>query len=104
MEDVIRETRKLIDIKCNEYEARTNPILEDELEKLADLHQKHLISNEIIDVDQVGLFDDANLSRTKQQKKSRIDQIFEEYDQWYTDTIKIEKRPYIRVVAVLKEV
>ena len=104
LEDVIRETRKLVDIKCNEYETRTNPILEDELEKLADLHQKHLISNEIIDVDQVGLFDDANLSRTKQQKKSRIDQIFGEYDQWYTDTIKIEKRPYIRVVAVLKEV
>ena len=76
------------------------------MDRLEELHNKHFLSNEI-DVEQVGLFDDANMSakaRLLRQKKNKIDEIFEEYEKWYTDTIEIEKQPYIRVVAVLAEV
>ncbi len=104
--DAIAQVRKLLDTKCDEYKDKNNPILLNLLDRLEELHNKHFLSNEI-DVEQVGLFDDANMSakaRLLRQKKNKIDEIFEEYEKWYTDTIEIEKQPYIKVVAVLTEV
>lgn len=66
-------------------------------DKIEELKKKHLEYN------QLSLFDEQ-LSRTKQLKKNKIEEVFDNYWKWYEDSVKAENQPFIKIVAVLMEV
>lgn len=68
------------------------------MEKLKELKEKHYEFNGI----QLSLFDDLN--RKELLKKNQIDEVFDSYNKWYTDSVEIEEHPYIKIVAVMMEV
>lgn len=75
-----------------EYLQKTKPQLDEEIEKLDELEQKHLAT-------QLDLFQD---NRRKQESGRRqIKELFNNFNSWVTDTMEIEQKPYVRFVAVL---
>lgn len=76
------------------YEDRMNPLLDEELDKLAELESRHKDY-------QLSLFESEG-KRSEQER--RVDELFEQFTTWVTDTLTIQNNPYIRIVAVLKGV
>lgn len=89
-QDAVKVAYAFINDKVQDYNRRINPQVDAEVNKLAEKHQRHL--------EQLDLFSDQ---RNKQQKKSSIESIFEEYVDWVKDSLEIENNPYVRIVAVV---
>ena len=77
-----------------QYSDRINPLLNEELDKLAELEDKHKDY-------QLSLFESE---RKKSEQERMVDELFEKFTNWVTDTLSIQDNPYIRIVAVLKGV
>lgn len=91
----IEESSKILNGYFEEYNKQMRPMIDKELDKLDDLKQRH------VDY-QMSLFADFEEFKTKEQR--RIDELFNNFTKWVTDTLEIHNNPYIRVVAVLKGV
>jgi hypothetical protein len=76
---------------CDLYKERINPQIDEELEKLAGLQQKHMAY-------QLSLFEDE---RWKTEQERKVDKIFENFVDWVKDTLEIENNPYIRIIAAM---
>ena len=50
---------------------------------------------------QLSLFESE---RKKSEQERMVDELFEKFINWVTDTLTIQNNPYIRIVAVLKGV
>ena len=68
-----------------------NPLLNEELDKLADLQKRHH------QYYQITL---ADYARKLEEKERGVDELFEEFTNWVTDTLTIQDNPYIRVITV----
>ena len=77
-----------------EYKKEVDPQVDKEVNKLAELEDKHHQFYE------VSLF--SALERAEKIKET--EKIFAELVNWVHDTLQIENNPYIRVIAVLKGV
>ena len=77
-----------------EYQERITPLLDEEIDKLAELEEKHKDY-------QMSLFDNE---RKRSEQERLVDELFDKFIQWVTDTLTIQSNPYIRIVAVLKGV
>ena len=95
--DVVDQAHAVMDGFCEAYNERTKPILDEELEKLEKLEDRSKAY-------QLSLFDSETYYNKRQREERRIEAIFSSYEQWYRDTIEIEKSSYLRVVAVFKGV
>ena len=98
---VIEESKKYMNKKLKEFEDIIDPKLQEELDSLEKLKERH--------INQLSFFDEkiqnANLSeRKKEEKRRSIDNIFDEFLKWIEDTMTLEKNPYLQVVAVMTEV
>lgn len=91
----IDESSKILNGYFEEYNKQMRPMIDKELDKLDDLKQRH------VDY-QMSLFADEEEFKTKEQR--RIDELFNNFTKWVTDTLEIQNNPYIRVIAVLKGV
>lgn len=91
----IDESSKILNGYFEEYNKQMRPMIDKELDKLDDLKQRH------VDY-QMSLFADMEEFKTKEQR--RIDELFNNFTKWVTDTLEIQNNPYIRVIAVLKGV
>lgn len=91
----IDESSKILNGYFEEYNKQMRPMIDKELDKLDDLKQRH------VDY-QMSLFADEEEFKTKEQR--RIDELFDNFTKWVTDTLEIQNNPYIRVIAVLKGV
>ena len=77
--------------ECYEdYRRRISPEIDMELEKLSALEQKHMDR-------QMSLFSEG---RKLTEAQRRVREMFESYTEWVTDTLEIQDRPNIRVMAV----
>ena len=77
--------------ECYEaYKLRVNPEIDSEIEKLSKLKQKHMDY-------QLSLF--AN-ERRRSEAERRIDSLFDDYVEWVNDTLDIQDKPNIRIMAV----
>ena len=65
-------------------------ITNEELDKLAELEGKHKDY-------QLSLFENE---RRKNEEERKIDELFNSFTEWVTDTLEIKDNPYIRVIAV----
>ena len=92
--DVVEHAKKHMQLFYKQYSERMGPLLDEELDKLASLEEKHkdyqlsLIENE----------------RKKSEQERRVDELFDKFSNWVTDTLSIQNNPYIRIIAVLKGV
>ena len=74
------------------YQAEMNPLLEEEVDKLIGLQEKHK------EYYQHTLFEQER--RLKEQER-RVEELFDQFMKWVTETLTIQNNPYIRIVAVL---
>ena len=68
------------------------PLLDEEVDKLIDLQNKHKKYY------QLTLFEHQ---RKLEEKERSVDELFERFTSWVTETLTIQNNPYIRVVTVL---
>ena len=88
----VDQAQKVMEKHYQEYNARVNPQIRDELNKLAELQDRHhtFINTSLEDQ-----------KRRREQEMRKVDKIFDDFVEWVTDTLEIEKDPYVRVIAVL---
>lgn len=90
--DVIKHAKDHMQIFYNQYENQINPLLNEELDKLQILEEKHKDY-------QRSLF---GSERKKNEQERKVEDIFNKFVNWVTETLSIQNNPYIRVVTVLK--
>ena len=94
LSDVVENAKEYLDRFFREYQDRMNPLIDEEIDKLASLEGKHKAY-------QLSLFE-SERKRSEQERK--VDELFEKFNTWVTDTLTIQDNPYIRIIAVLKGV
>ncbi len=92
--DAVEHAKEYMQIFYSRYAGRINPLLDEELDKLAELEGKHKDY-------QLSLFESE---RKKSEQERMVDELFEKFTNWVTDTLSIQNNPYIRIVTVLKGV
>ena len=98
MNKAIEKVKEILSDCYKRYDDKMTTEVISYSDKLEDLKKKHLQYN------QLSFFDDEQLSRTKQLKKNRIEEVFDNYWKWYKDSVEAENQPFIKIVAVLMEV
>ncbi|NBG88130.1 DEAD/DEAH box helicase [Isachenkonia alkalipeptolytica] len=73
------------------YKNEIDPLITVELDKLAELEEKHK-SYQLSFVDN---------ERKKSEKERMVEETFNEFEEWVTDTLEIEDNPYLRIIAVI---
>ena len=91
---VIAEAQKVMSQKSTEYRTRISPQIDEELDKLIELEGRH---KEVIQ--QLSLFESV-----KSRRERETEELFNRLSDWVKDTLEIEDKPYLRVIAVLKGV
>lgn len=91
-DDAIIHAREFLGGKFRDYQNRMNPLLDEEVEKLIALQEKHH------EYYQLTLFEQE---RKLEEKNRSVDELFEEFITWETETLTIQDNPYIRIIAVL---
>lgn len=89
---VVDEAKKVLNRHYDNYQNRINPQIEDELDKLIELENKHK------GFLQLSLFDNE---REKCEEERKVEQKFEQFTDWVKDTLEIEDNPYLRIIAVM---
>ena len=92
--DVVEQAKLHLEEQYMEYEDRINPLLNEEVDKLADLAVRHKNY-------QLSLFENE---RKRSEQERYVDELFQDFTEWVTDTLTIQNNPYIRIAAVLKGV
>ena len=92
LSEAVDHARDYLNEQYNEYVNRINPLLDEELNKLAELEGRHKNY-------QMSLFDSE---RKRSEQERRVDMLFEAFETWVKDTLTIQNNPYIRIMAVMK--
>lgn len=90
--DVVGHAKEYLHSCFKQYQEHINPLLDEELDKLADLESRHKDY-------QMSLFESE---RKRSEQERMVDALFEKFVTWVTDALTIQDNPYIRIVAVLK--
>lgn len=91
-QDVVVRAKEYLDAKYKDYVSRMNPLLDEEINKLAKLESKHKVY-------QRSLFVDARL---RDENERKVDELFNKFETWVKDTLTIQNNPYIRIIAVIR--
>ena len=95
-EDAVLHAQEIMLQSAQEYRNRTNPLLDEELDKLSELEKRHKVY-------QMSLFESE---RKKSEQERMVADIFNRFTTWVNDSLEIDKngQAYIRIVAVIKGV
>jgi hypothetical protein len=88
----IEESTRYIQKLRDEYVDEMDTKILEYLEELDRLKERHLGQMEL----------DFNQESKRLEKQKEIETIFENYHRWITESMEIEKQPFIQVIAVLK--
>lgn len=92
---VVELSKRRMSSEREAVEARLRPQLESRLERLSALQKKHLEQH------RMGVTRDNKLTQIRLDALDRkTNRVFDDYQQWIRDTLKVEDRPYIRIAAV----
>lgn len=92
LSDVVCQAKVYLDEHYKRYQTEMNPLLDEEVDKLIELQEKHKVYY------QVRLFEHE---RKLKEEERRVDDLFEQFMSWVKETLTIQNNPYIRVVSVL---
>lgn len=90
--DVVEHAKEYLGGFFSEYQASMNPLIDEEIDKLATLEEKHKDY-------QLSLFENE---RKRSEQERKVDKLFDKFTTWVTDTLTIQDNPYIRIIAVMK--
>ena len=93
LQDVVAHAKEYLNGFYREYQERVQPQIDEELNKLSNLEEKHKVY-------QLSLFQNKG-ERKRMEKMREVDALFDEFSKWVDDSMNIENQPYIRVIAVL---
>ena len=99
-QDVVTKARSYMAERYQQYQDRTKPKLDEELNKLDSLHERHKAY-------QLSLFEhertiaETTATRRFQEKERFVDGLFERFNNWVKDTMEIQNNPYIRIETVV---
>lgn len=91
-ESVVVQAKTYLEDCYKHYENKISPMLNEELDKLADLETRHK------EYYQTTLFDKE---RKLQEKERSVEVLFNQFADWVTETLTIQNNPYIRIMTVL---
>ena len=94
LQSVVDNAKKHMSDKFKEYKDKTDPYIYSELERLDELRERH---KEV----QLSIFDVLGQQRKKSEKEREIDEMFNAFYDWEKDSIEIEDKPYIQIIAVM---
>lgn len=89
--DVIEQAKKYLDTFRISYKEHMDPLLDAEVDKLAELEEKHKDY-------QLSLFQNE---RKRSEKEREVDELFDRFTDWVRDSMTIQNTPYIRIVTVM---
>ena len=92
LEDVVDYAKQHLDEHYRKYQEEMNPLLEEEVDKLIELQEKHRKYY------QMTLFEQE---RKLQERERHVDQLFDIFTNWVKETLTIQNNPYIRIMAVV---
>ena len=92
LENVVEEAKAYLNTYYKKYEQTMTPLLDEEVDKLIELQNKHK------QYYQLTLFEHQ---RKLEEKERSVDELFDRFTSWVTETLTIQNNPYIRVVTVL---
>lgn len=92
--DVVEKAKQYLQGFYQQYTERMNPLLDEELDKLAELEDRHKVY-------QLSLIENE---RKRSEQERQVDELFDKFTTWVTETLSIQNNPYIRIAAVLKGV
>ncbi len=95
LDDVVEKAKAYLKEKYQEYQDHMNPLLDNEVEKLIDLQNRHHAYYQKTLSQQ---------SRKLEEKERSIDELFDEFINWVKETLTIQDNPYIRVIVVFSGV
>jgi len=90
--EAVAHAREYLGEKYRNYQSRMEPLLDEEVDKLITLQDKHK------QYYQLTLFEQK---RKLEEKERSVDELFEEFIKWVTETLTIQDNPYIRIITVL---
>lgn len=90
--DVVAHARQHLDEHYEKYQVEMAPMLDEEVDKLISLQEKHH------EYYQLTLFEQE---RKLQEQERRVDELFDQFMNWVKETLTIQNNPYIRIVSVL---
>ncbi len=91
-EDVVDQAQKYLKGCYKRYQIEMTPLLNEEIDKLADLEERHK------QYYQHTLFENQ---RKLSEQERRIDELFDQFSDWVTESLTIKDNPYIRIISVL---
>ena len=91
-EEAVTHAREFLGEKFREYQKHMEPLLDEEVEKLIALQSKHH------EYYQLTL---SEHERKLEEKERGVNELFEEFINWVTETLTIQDNPYIRIITVL---
>ena len=92
LEDVVKHVKQYLKGKFNDYQQRMDSLLDNEVDKLISLQEKHHEYNQLTFFDQ---------KRKFEERERSIDELFDQFVDWVKETLTIQNNPYIRIMAVL---
>lgn len=87
---VVSQAESILNRYSADYRSRINPQIDAEVEKLAELEERHKDY-------QLSLFED---DRSKSVQMREVERNFNEFTCWVRDTLEIKNNPYLRIIAV----
>ncbi len=91
LEDVVSKAKEKLAESYRKYKETTDPLIDAEVDKLAELEEKHRDY-------QLSLFTDE---RRKSEAERRVDELFNSFTKWVKEALDIRNNPYIRIITVL---
>lgn len=91
LKSVVDQAKVYLNDCYRRYQEEMNPLLEEEVDKLIELQEKHK------EYYQHTLFEQE---RRLREQERRVDELFDAFMKWVTETLTIQNNPYIRIVSV----
>lgn len=88
---VVEQAKQYLKGFYAKYQNEINPLLDEELDKLAALQEKHKDY-------QLSLFENE---RKRSEAERKVDDLFDHFVNWVNDTLTIQDNPYIRIISVV---
>ena len=95
LNEVVKHAKGYLKGKYHDYQTHMEPLLDQEVDKLIDLQNKHHKYYQTTLIDH---------KRKLAEKQRGIDELFNEFINWVTESLTIQDNPYIRIVAVFSGV
>lgn len=101
LKDVVLKSKAYMDEHYNRYQTEMGPLLDQEVNKLTELQQKHKDYYQSTLSEYERKFKDlSEYERKFKEQERQVKELFEKFENWVKETLTIQNNPYIKVISV----